>query len=137
RTLIHWAIIGHRHRVDVDDALAVPVDGQPARVVDLSQPRVFDTVVVHNLFERFGVVGSYNSHHAFLGFGHQNDSCRQPLIAQQYAGQFNVHTPVTAGCQLTGGTRNTGGTQILNTLDQRFGEQLEGRLDNHIFLERI
>ena len=137
RSLIHRALVGHRARRSVHDPLTVPIDGQPAGVVDLTDHDCFDIPLAAVGHEVIDLVRSDDGTHALLRLAHQDLFRAQCRIAQQYSIQPHVHATVTVGGEFAGGARDTGTTEVLNPLDQSGMQHFEGGLDQEFLHERI
>ena len=131
------AVVRHRARGHVDDALAVPVDVQPIPVGDLADHGGLDVPLLADRQERLDVVGLDDRHHPLLRLAHQDLLGRQRGVAQRHPVQLDVHAAVTGTGQLAGGAREPGAAEVLDAGDHAGGEQLEGALDQQLLLERV
>jgi hypothetical protein len=129
--------VGHGARRHVDDALAVPVDRQPAGVGDLADDDGLDLPLAAERQERVEVLGSHDRAHALLRLAHEDLLGRQRLVAQEHAVEPHVHAALAVRRELARGAGDPRAAEVLDPLDEAGVQHLEGGLDEQLLHERV
>src|SRR6478735_5904439 len=111
RAVVDGAVVRDGPRLDVDDALAVVVDGQATGAGDLADHRGLDVPLAGDGQERVELVGPDHGHHPLLRLRHEDLAGRERGVAQQHVLEVDVHAAVAVRRQLAGGARDAGGAQ--------------------------
>ena len=117
RAVVGRAVVGHRARRHVDDALAVPVDLQPVAVGDLADDGGVDVPLLADREERVDVAGLDDRHHPLLRLAHQDLLGRERGVAQRHPVELDVHAAVAGAGQLAGRAGEAGAAEVLDAGD--------------------
>ena len=137
RPVVGRAVVRDRPRGYVDDALAVPVDLQPAGLGDLADHGRVDVPLLADREERLDVVGLDDGHHPLLRLAHQDLLGSEGRVPQRHQVELDLHAAVAGTGQLGGGAGQPGAAEVLDAGDQPGGEDLEGALDEQLLHERV
>ena len=125
RAVVDRAVVGDGPRGYVDDALAVPVDLQPAGVGDLADDDGLDVPLLADRHEGVDVGRLDDRHHPLLRLAHQDLLGRERGVAQRHPVELDVHAAVAGAGQLGGGAGEPGAAEVLDAGDEAGGEELE------------
>src|SRR5699024_7231232 len=123
--------------VDVDDALAVVVDGEAAVAGDLADHGGLDVPLRGDGLELGQLLGADHGHHALLRLAHQDLPGVEAGVAQQHFLEVDVHAGAAVGGRLAVGAGDARAAGRLYAPVGAGGEQLEAALDAHLLRERV
>ncbi len=135
--MVGRAVVGDGAGRYVDDALAVPVDDQPAGLGDLADVDRLDVPLRADLQEGVEVGGLDDRHHPFLRLAHQDLLRGERRVAERDQVELDVHATVARAGELGGRAGEPGAAEVLDAGDHARGEQLEGALDEQLLHEGV
>ena len=126
-------------RRDIGQDLAVPPleDPQPPRARDPAHDGRADFPTPADLHHGIQHGGRNDREHALLALARHHLERRQARLAQRHGFDVHVHAHPAPGGRLAGGARDPGAAEVLDTEHEVLVEQLEGGLDQALFLERV
>ena len=124
-------------RGDVDDPLAVPVDGEPVAVGDLPDDGG-EHVPLAADGEEVGDLGRLDDRaHALLRLAHQDLGRGERAVAQRNGVEVDVHAAGAGAGQLGRRAGEAGAAEVLDAGDEVGGEDLQAGLDQQLLGERV
>ena len=129
--------MGDRARGHVDDALAVPVDGEAPGGIDLADHHGLDVPLLAAQQEFIELRRGDDRAHALLRLAHEDLLGRERLIAQQHPVEPHVHAAVAVRGEFAGRARDAGAAEILDAFDEARVQHLEGCLDEQLLHEGV
>ena len=129
--------MSNRTGVDINNALTVVIDGEAARVVDLTHHGALDLPLGGDLEEQVELLRAHHRHHAFLRLGHEDLARVKRGVAEQNVIEPHVHAARAVRSKLARGTRDACGAKVLDALNDIGRKEFEAALDEHLLHEGV
>ena len=137
RPVVDRALVGDGARRDVDDPLAVPVDGEPVAVGDLTDDGGQHVPLAADGEEGVDLGRLDDRAHALLRLAHQDLGRGERAVAQRDGVEVDVHAAGAGAGELGRRAGEAGAAEVLDAGDQVGGEDLQARLDEQLLGERV
>ena len=139
RSVVNRCVFMEARRRDIGQHLAVPPleDPQPPRTSDSANDGRAHFPTLADLHHGIQHGGRNDREHPLLALARHHLERRQARLAQRHGFNVHVHAHPAPRGRFARGAGDPGAAEILDTEDEVLVEQLEGCLDQALFLERV